>query len=68
MADISMCYNNRCHLRHKCYRAMVIAPEGRTIGVYELNEDGTCDYYWAYKPEELEQQSEISNKKEEQDE
>ena len=50
MADISMCRNESCKLKKKCYRYTAIPSEFRqSYGLFALDENGKCNYFWDNK-------------------
>lgn len=50
MPDISLCSNNNCPLRKGCYRATAIPSDFlQSYTVFNLNEDGTCNWFWDNK-------------------
>ena len=44
MVDITMCDNQDCHLRHRCYRAMAQASSYQSWAVFEPDGD-ECDFF-----------------------
>jgi hypothetical protein len=50
MPDISMCQNEGCPLKKKCYRYTATPSVGlQTYGWFKPDEEGKCDYYWDNK-------------------
>ena len=50
MPDISMCSNQFCPLKEKCYRFNAKPNEFRqSYGMFEFK-DGVCDYFWDINP------------------
>lgn len=46
MPDISMCKNEKCNLRHKCYRFTATpSPEWQSYANFEPNKSGQCDFF-----------------------
>lgn len=43
MPDISMCKNNKCILRKKCYRYIAIPNIIQTYSSFSPNDKGECD-------------------------
>lgn len=53
MPDISLCRNEFCPLRNNCYRATAVPSEYmQSYAVFELKEDGSCDYIIKIKSKE----------------
>lgn len=50
--DITKCQAIGCEKRHSCYRYISNPYHFRQSYFIEtpLKEDGSCDYYWEYKP------------------
>lgn len=47
MPDISMCRNEECPLKEKCYRYTAEpSPFRQAYAEFKVNEEGGCDYYW----------------------
>ena len=62
MPDISLCKNQHCPLRDKCYRATAIPSEyGQSYATFNLNADGTCNWFWDNK--EYENKNDNDNEK-----
>lgn len=50
MSDISMCQNEACPLKKKCYRYTATPSVGlQTYGWFKPDEDGNCKAYWDNK-------------------
>ena len=50
MPDISMCQNEACPLKEKCYRYTATPFPGLQVyGWFKPNEEGKCDHYWDNK-------------------
>jgi len=47
MPDISMCDNQACELRKKCYRAMAVPCNYQSWSIFRTK-DGKCDDYIEY--------------------
>ena len=51
MPDISMCDNNKCHVRETCYRFKVKPnPYRQSYGFFGNKENTKCEYYSEFKP------------------
>lgn len=47
MPDISMCENQECPLKEKCYRYTAKpSPVLQAYGYFKPDEEGKCYYYW----------------------
>lgn len=46
MPDISMCLNENCKLKHKCYRYCAIPSEHWQAYFTGNFIDGKCEYFW----------------------
>lgn len=42
MADITMCDNQDCESRNKCYRATATPSDWQSWAIFVPNEDGVC--------------------------
>jgi hypothetical protein len=50
MPDISMCQNEECPLKKKCYRFTAKpSPLLQTYAYFKPDEDGKCEYFWNNK-------------------
>jgi len=50
MPDISMCQNEECPLKKKCYRFTATpSPLLQTYAYFKPDEDGKCEYFWNNK-------------------
>lgn len=50
MPDISMCQNEACPLKEKCYRYTATPNKKlQAYGWFKPNEEGKCDHYWDNK-------------------
>lgn len=45
MPDITMCSNNKCPIRDKCYRYLAKPSERQAYRKIELDLDVYCDYF-----------------------
>jgi len=46
MPDVSMCMNEECPLKEKCYRFTATPNERiQSYGMFEPDKEGKCDYY-----------------------
>ena len=48
MPDISMCRNENCLRKEKCYRYMAKPEEFQWYSDFATDDGKDCDYYWAY--------------------
>lgn len=47
MPDISMCKNDNCPLKEKCYRYTAEpSPYRQSYGLFPQPKDGKCEYFW----------------------
>lgn len=46
MPDISMCKNNECPLKQKCYRYRAVPNHLQTYASFKPNDKGICEYFW----------------------
>lgn len=47
MPDISMCVNQDCLVKERCYRYRAIPSEYQSIAFFSPDNNGMCDYYWS---------------------
>lgn len=53
MPDISMCKNESCSIKEKCYRFMAAPnPMWQSYSIFRQNEDQTCDFFLTIKPKQ----------------
>ena len=45
MADITMCDNQECDARAKCYRAMAETSAWQSWAIFKPREEGGCDFF-----------------------
>jgi hypothetical protein len=51
MPDISMCKNESCSIKEKCYRFMATPdPMWQSYSIFRQNSDQTCDFFLTIKP------------------
>lgn len=50
MPDISLCVNDKCPLRKECYRFTAVPSDFlQSYTFFNLNTDGTCNWFWDNK-------------------
>ena len=50
MPDISLCRNEECSLKKKCYRYTATPNKKlQAYGYFKPDQEGKCDYYWDNK-------------------
>jgi hypothetical protein len=47
--DISMCANEECPLKEKCYRYTAKPEMMQSYGDFKPDENGECEYFWDNK-------------------
>lgn len=46
MPDITMCINQNCLVKERCYRYRAIPSGYQSMAVFEPNSNGLCSYFW----------------------
>lgn len=46
MPDISMCVNQDCLVKERCYRFRAIPSDYQSIAFFTPNDNGLCSYFW----------------------
>lgn len=53
MADIAMCAVTNCPKKETCYRFNATPDKYQSYISPKRNADGSCDYYWEMKKQEV---------------
>ena len=48
MADITMCDNQSCHKRIKCYRVRAEASDYQSWAIFRPDDGGECEFFIEY--------------------